>query len=417
MAEDGKPMGKTSSMKSQLKHMAQKAYQNIKKASSKIFNVKAIKNASKKSHKDNADEVLQEETYKAYQPTALGPANPQSNSILFKLPQEIRDKIYRDYFSCGPIQFGQDRESKRRQPANKPRRHHLALLECCRRIRTEIGASWLGYIDLHFGTPEIMLQKLLTIPWPLSSIRYVQVSDLMGPMVAARTASRPQAEVFLHEFLRVLEGLRLDKLVVVAGLGHLPWEYLAVKLLIQQSNGWRRLEVAFQRSHLIDETASDHQQDCYDFLQRYGPRGYRRQRLPDAFMKALRQRDGPKSRPTVEMVQDDEWPFEDLIWPKVHVHRHHSLPAPLCRNFHQYPKHSYTYIHNGYSLLYPLWVLVKRGQGVDYTVPPLRPDESEHWAYLQTKKRIQGQGPRAVVCPDVGVDGDSYGRLLMTFDQ
>ncbi|KAK7978128.1 hypothetical protein PG988_005618 [Apiospora saccharicola] len=37
-------------------------------------------------------------------------------------------------------------------------------------------------------------------------------------------------------------------LVVVAGLGHLPWEYQVVELLIQQSNDWRRLAVAFQRA-------------------------------------------------------------------------------------------------------------------------------------------------------------------------
>lgn len=47
---------------------------------------------------------------------------------------------------------------------NELERHPLALHAWCRHMREEIGLLWLEYIDLHFGSSEIMLPNLFTTP-------------------------------------------------------------------------------------------------------------------------------------------------------------------------------------------------------------------------------------------------------------
>lgn len=190
--------------------------------------------------KDDANEILPDtdtatqliEPMSAFQ--VIDAPNLQSDSILYEIPQEIRNEIYCHVFSSTPLRFGRFRERHKQLPAHERQRYPLALLACCRRMRTEIGSSWLEYVKLAFGSPEIMLQKLPIIPRPLSSVRHVRVLDLMGKMPASRFRSRYRRdpEVFLHEFLRVLEGLRLEQLTVIAGLGYKACEYQAVELLL-----------------------------------------------------------------------------------------------------------------------------------------------------------------------------------------
>ncbi|KAK8009257.1 hypothetical protein PG991_011808 [Apiospora marii] len=174
--------------------------------------------------------------------------------------------------------------------------------------------------------------------------------------------------------------MRLEELVVHANLGCLYFERLAAELLITHSNGWRRLAVSFQRSHLLDMSAYLNQPDCYDFARRYFLADHRLNLMPEQFIQALQHRDGPQTLPSVRLEQNSELPYPDLTAPGT-VHAHHSLHSPYCRNRHPLP-------HVDFVWRKPLWVRAERGQGVDYTVPPLREDASEDRPYLQTKEKI-----------------------------
>lgn len=57
-----------------------------------------------------------------------------------------------------------------------PARHSLALLRTFRRVRTEIGDTWLGHVLFNFACVNHMMVILKALPMAtLSKIRHVRV--------------------------------------------------------------------------------------------------------------------------------------------------------------------------------------------------------------------------------------------------
>ncbi|KAK8039461.1 hypothetical protein PG993_007872 [Apiospora rasikravindrae] len=267
----------------QLRHKAmkpsngvfEKACSNIKEKTPKGLTVQAVKSTFKRSCKDNAEK----------EPLAPSHPSPQLGCILFKLPQEIRDQIYAEVFAA-------------------TQHHALALLACCSRIRNEIGHSWLNHILLCFKKPAIMLERLLNVPAPLSSVHYVRVYGFEGMMLAKRSTRDPSAYAHVHDFLRALPGLVLKELeVVAAGSGSDVGEYQDVELLLSRSSGWKKLTVHFPHSGLLGDAHCSPAMENEHYEYRYGLQGHVRRPLPRAFREVLLKRDGADSGSTVDIFQ------------------------------------------------------------------------------------------------------------------
>ncbi|KAK7980359.1 1-phosphatidylinositol 4-5-bisphosphate phosphodiesterase 1 [Apiospora arundinis] len=312
---------------------------------------------------------------------ALGPPSPvippseEVGGILYRLPQEMRDEVYAYVFGSTRLWFG---APCRGLPARRSERHSLALLRVCRRIRAEIGNSWVKYILLHFDAPEIMLQKLLTIPAPIDLVRYIRVAGLLGTLPNSRSplAMSHQPHLFIHEFMRVLEGLQLAELTVIANTGHLTHEYQAVEFLLRTSNGWKRLVVWFWASHLLD-TNPVASPDWYWFAYRYGLEDHYRGELPRAFRSVLRHRDGAHTRPMVHMIQGDPGDVPSMAIESI-------TNAQLRALYQQRSQTPLSVLASHRQLV----IIAERGRGVGYTVNRLRDDEERHQPYLVARDLI-----------------------------
>ncbi|KAK7998494.1 calcium-binding mitochondrial carrier protein Aralar1 [Apiospora marii] len=174
-----------------------------------------------------------------------------------------------------------------------------------------------------------MIRKLLTFPGPLSSIRYVTVSGLMGSMVAVRAPARPQAEILIHEFLRVLEGLQLEELAVNASLGCLYFERLRGGHALQRRR-WSRLawmpslcgELYMGEEEFVnaiaphDEDYGKIKREQYGLLSRVADRkstGKLRQGALPGRRRHLGQRHEPAFRPRVPNPQEAVESYHDWI--------------------------------------------------------------------------------------------------------
>ncbi|KAL1393443.1 hypothetical protein HDK64DRAFT_333994 [Phyllosticta capitalensis] len=124
---------------------------------------------------------------------------PQEASKLMQLPQELRDKIYSEFFS--QIRFVDGRRLNRHAPA---------LLRTCRRIRSEIEKTWLQHVIFSFNSSESMLNTLTKFsPETLSQVRHVRVeSDFLRINLPANSMGSYQT----HAVLQLLPGLKLDRL-------------------------------------------------------------------------------------------------------------------------------------------------------------------------------------------------------------
>ncbi|KAK7398439.1 hypothetical protein QQX98_012190 [Neonectria punicea] len=94
-------------------------------------------------------------------PSQLDPAlYQQKESMLFRLlPQEFHLKIYAHLFSSKRLQWGARKGKEATCPRTRPRQT-LALVRTCRRVRDEIGDTWIGQIHLTFKTPEALLDDI-----------------------------------------------------------------------------------------------------------------------------------------------------------------------------------------------------------------------------------------------------------------
>lgn len=161
--------------------------------------------------------------------------------MLLRLPQELRLKIYTHFFSSKRLQWDVSWGNKAPYPRTRPRQT-LALVRACRRVRDEIGDSWIGQIHLTFKTPEAMLDVLTALPVAtLSKLRHVRVIAKKF-----RTVPLPGGAGlgFYHvdSMFKLLPGLRLDTLTVqntTTKSTHASYENL--DKYISKSCGWKEL--------------------------------------------------------------------------------------------------------------------------------------------------------------------------------
>ncbi|KAK8094851.1 hypothetical protein PG997_001536 [Apiospora hydei] len=386
-----KPLSKSAQLRGKVTEAStevlKKAYNSIRDSAEKPD----VKGAFKRTRKENAEEEL------------LAPIhpNPQLGCILFKFPQEIRDQIYAEVFAATRVWFEYIyRDIFGKAPVKKKRKHHaLALLSCCSRIRNEIGHSWLNHILLCCQSPQIMLEKLLNVPAPLSCVGYVRVHGLMGMMLAVRSTRSPSADAMVHEFLRSLPGLALEELEVVAdGSGSGTWEYQAVELLLDRSFGWKKLTVYFPGSGLLGRAPSWSGREDEHFEYRHGLQGHVRRPLPWAFREVLLERDGADSGSTVDIFQgpqhDEEVTKLDILRRRILGLQHQDKEEA------QFPELYYWKRDKNFDPRYQLWVVAQRGRGVNCTVPPLRMFAKHHWPYWRTREYLARRVHEANRDPD-----------------
>lgn len=208
---------------------------------------------------------------------------PQEASKLTQLPQELRDKIYSEFFS--QVWFVDGRRLNRHAPA---------LLRTCRRIHSEIGKTWLQHVIFSFGSAESMLNTLTTFsPETLSQVRHVRVeSDFLRLSLPASGL----ASYKLHAVLQLLPGLKLDRLDVNATRPP-PVAYDILKHLIMSSSGWKELHF-FSEDSLFLGYKND------PFVYGYMDKTlFPRRPQPADWQNRLEARDGKLSKPSVAVYR------------------------------------------------------------------------------------------------------------------
>ncbi|KAI0025381.1 hypothetical protein F4780DRAFT_720783 [Xylariomycetidae sp. FL0641] len=195
--------------------------------------------------------------------------NQQVDSRLCKLPQEVRDKIYRGVFESTVLTYGpmpEDSETRR-----LPHPNDLALLRTCRRIRFEIGSTWLGQVLFNFKAPDIMISVLALQPLQVRNlVRHVRVTghavtwylptpddheslrSVFSDAVVVRTKHKlgghelrltnvMEVHVSIAAAMKCLPGLRLDMLTVLKSRERLIWDFHHWQALQTASMGSRKL--------------------------------------------------------------------------------------------------------------------------------------------------------------------------------
>jgi hypothetical protein len=219
--------------------------------------------------------------------------NQQMNSKLMQLPQKIRDEIYANVFCSTRLAFGERALGRieRRRVVSSARGTALALLRTCRRMQDEIGVSWLPQVLFHFEEPDALLNKLAIIPIATrKQIRHVRVSG--DPLMI----SWDDDDIYYRtaQALKLLPGLELDTLTVLGSRGA-QVSYDTLNMLVRYSDGWKELHYVSHTSELLgyknDMPAFGMSDSMLDH--------YLRQPQPSDWQKALEQRDGQASNPSV----------------------------------------------------------------------------------------------------------------------
>jgi hypothetical protein len=219
--------------------------------------------------------------------------DPQTGSLLFqRLPQELRDHIFRLFFSNTRFMF--DSSWWR---TVRPAPNGLALLLVCRRARLEIGKSWLHYVLFCYGCPGDMLNKLTGLSIDtLSQIRHIRVTG-----THVRLPGPGYSETFypLVSTLKILPGLQLDQLTVLDGMPE-RFSYDVLNRLIVEGNGWKTLRYICEGSRMLGFAylTSDTSPEAR-------PR-YSRKLQPMHWQIVMESRDGVASNPSVTIYRGKE---------------------------------------------------------------------------------------------------------------
>ncbi|KAL8313315.1 hypothetical protein RB593_007478 [Gaeumannomyces tritici] len=195
----------------------------------------------------------------------------QSGSALMRLPVEIRLEIYRLAFSQIRFRWGF-------VPPNKPLHRgyvdgefvtpdaDLALLRVCKKMRGEIGDSWLGQVVFFAEDQTSLIHFLDRNPKTRHKIRRVVVREHPGgspaltedqhpgwrwdPLAALSRMGTTLDSVALPDALAALPGLRLDVLTVLSGGD--PWnDYRTLDRFVTHGVGFRVLEFVTPHSLML----------------------------------------------------------------------------------------------------------------------------------------------------------------------
>jgi hypothetical protein len=302
--------------------------------------------------------------------SASSSADQQVHSKIMHLPQEIRDEIYANVFCSTHFTyaFEDHLNAVERRVEPSARETGLALLRTCRRVRGEIGISWLHQVLFNFLDAYTLLDKLADIPITLrEQIRHVCVSGSELSIVndEGRTISCNTAQV-----LKMLPGLELDTLTVIGtGVWH-PSDNL--DRLIHHSDGWKELHYLSDNSeplaYKVDVTTTDSPQDAEP---EYAPRP-----RPSDWQNLLEQRDGQASHPSIVAYQATTLiPAPGATTPVLHPCIRETFTRAATKEHIQklstqeancFVKFEDATPITPETLEKPMLVVVKRGVGVDY---------------------------------------------------
>ncbi|EXU99012.1 hypothetical protein X797_008010 [Metarhizium robertsii] len=304
----------------------------------------------------------------------LHATNSREFRYLFKLPPELRLSIYRHHFLSTRLSYGLsiDLDAK-----TIPARHSLALLRTCRRVRTEIGDTWLGHVLFNFADVDYMMVILKALPMAtLSKIRHVRI---LGTELCFFTdlGEHDAVSYTLVQALKLLPGLQLDTFTVLSP-GEDDYDYEVLNDLIEYGDGWKELRFICQVPSQLGYKSDNG-------YRHKNSRSYPRKPQPAHWASVMNTRDGIQNQPSVTIYQSvrlgepcsvmheatrviiEQWPWKE----KEHV--------TLAEMF------SATYFEKKEEAL-EVMVVVKRGKGINY-------QEGEHPRYLTAISDIRKDFP------------------------
>ncbi|KAK4041665.1 hypothetical protein C8A01DRAFT_45205 [Parachaetomium inaequale] len=293
----------------------------------------------------------------------MAQANLQSQSLLFQLPQEIRDHIYHQLFASTRFSFGRCVTGGIADFTVKPAPNGLALLRACRRAQLEIGNSWLRHVLFCFEDAKSMLDKLSALPTrTLSMMRRMRIS---GDTLMLTLPDDPDdTKVFyrLVAVLKLLPGLRLDQLTVLGTIWH-QVNYDTLDGLITDGNGWKTLRYISCSSVMLGYP-SRHQLPFMRPSWTEKPQSWR-QPQPKHWQTVLEGRDGAASGPSVTIYRAKEpGSCGSILDPAKRV----GYKQKPRKNPHSRPDvfPADPELMTGDEQHKEIMVVVKRGSGVDY---------------------------------------------------
>ncbi|PSN67786.1 hypothetical protein BS50DRAFT_572800 [Corynespora cassiicola Philippines] len=168
----------------------------------------------------------------------------QEQSLLLRLPRELRDEVFRYVFANTGFTHGQPNRCHVKCMRTSP--HPLALLYSCRQIYAETKNSWMSEVVFTFTDIPAFLEKLSPLPPEiLCKIRHIRLPDeqtkysIIRKGVHIRKVTVPG--IFLNESLGLVPDLRLDTLTVF-GRGNAVQAHESISWLIRNGSQWKRLE-------------------------------------------------------------------------------------------------------------------------------------------------------------------------------
>ncbi|KAL7929358.1 hypothetical protein V8C35DRAFT_315793 [Trichoderma chlorosporum] len=297
----------------------------------------------------------------------IGPALPQSQSPLMRLPQELRLMIYGHLFSStrftsGP-RCGSDFVIRHYVPAP----HGLALLRSCRQAYVEIGKSWVGQVQFCFEAVTAMVDKLADIPLETRSlIRHIRVSA--HPMMVQYSGFFEEYDT--DQLLKLLPGLKLDVLTVY-GPEEAQEASDTLNRLIEYSDGWKELHYRSRTSHFISHNPTWLETRDRDT----GERQFLLEPQPAGWQRKIKRRDGLDSGASVAIYRCTHSSLDDSVpstnSPSTWVEFAQAL-AP-DQNIEDYQKREDTQLIACEGVENEMMVVVKRGMGIDYEEKPGSP--------------------------------------------
>jgi hypothetical protein len=227
---------------------------------------------------------------------ANSPANQQVHSNIMHLPQEVRDEIYANLFCYTHFTYANAIEDQReeRRFNSSACETGLALLRTCRRVRDEIGVSWLHQALFTFLVPYTLLVKLADIPITVrEQIRHVCVS---GSDLTVVYDEDSECEYDTTQALKMLPGLQLDTLSVIGtrDWSHKFQAFYNIDSLLRHSDGWKELHFLADSPEPLDLKVAAYDVSPLGVKTDCSPRPQ-----PSDWQETLEQRDGQASHPSV----------------------------------------------------------------------------------------------------------------------
>ena len=229
--------------------------------------------------------------------SASSAAYQQMQCGMMRLSQELRDKIYADVFCStafrGDRYMDPDHVIDHRLPVSSTT--SLALLRTCRRVRNEIGNTWIRQSCFSFKDPESLLDRLAGIPIDVrGQIRHMRLTDdLLVVVKSEGDVDEHQLIYRTAQVLKLLPGLKLDTLTVY-GMISPEDSFATLDMLVRYSDGWKELRFISSTTAILGF--------------QYQPISNQplRQPQPSDWQNALEQRDGQASRPSAMVYRSTD---------------------------------------------------------------------------------------------------------------